>query len=489
MRYSMLVYITNMSKTLLEAAQYLSTAEGDAMRQELLENGRQMLGQIKNVLERHQANLCNTLLLEQMETIMQHWDEAGRSMELEQELELLIYRLPQEINYKIRAVFYAELGEKWDSMESVYEAMRDDLRFDPVVVLTPVYREIRQRNGETAKEVIYKDYLSPLGIPFLEYDQYSLTEDCPDLAFISQPYEGCTPKEFWPEYIAKYTRLVYLNYGMLGAVFEDTAYSLCQLPVFRYAWKVTGASERFYQYYCQYAFNGGGNMLVTGLPKFDPVIRLRDKGEEIPEAWKQTVQNRTVILWNTWYKVSRSSIAYFDEVTEWFRNHDDYVLIWRMHPLTDTVTKLYYPPADYEKLQKYIAEVKAAPNMILDENASYNAAFSCSDAMISDYSSMMFQYLILDRPVLWIKQQEGNTGPFNGKMLSGKFLIDWRWMEETESSEGIFRFIERVQKGEDRLADTRKMILSRDLPLADGHCGERVRDVLWDAMHREDFGG
>ena len=51
MRYSMLVYLTNMGKTLLEAARYLHTAVDHSLREEVLENGRQMIVQIRLELE------------------------------------------------------------------------------------------------------------------------------------------------------------------------------------------------------------------------------------------------------------------------------------------------------------------------------------------------------------------------------------------------------------------------------------------------------
>ncbi|MDE7220232.1 MAG: hypothetical protein K2O45_11520, partial [Oscillospiraceae bacterium] len=211
MRYSMLVYLTNMGKTLLEAARYLRAAEDHALRKELLENGGQMIGQIRAELERHSNELRTKLPLERLRDIEALWGEAETGGELEAALEEFVQKLPEEAVYQVRAVFFAELGEKWDSMESVYEFMRGDPRFDPVVVRTPVYREINQ-NGVQAREMIYKDFLTPQGIPSLEYGQYNLETDCPDLAFISQPYEACTQREFWPEYISRHTRLVYLPY-------------------------------------------------------------------------------------------------------------------------------------------------------------------------------------------------------------------------------------------------------------------------------------
>ena len=182
-----------MGKTLLEAAKYLRTSENRELQADLLENGRQMIGQICSELKRYGSDLYSSIPLELIRCIDGLGNKTGKSEELEDTLRKFIQILPNEIKYQVRAVFFAELGEKWDSMESVYQFMRNDPRFDPVVVLTPIYRVVNQ-NGTQRKEVIYKDYLTSLGVPFLDYDKYSLTEDYPDLAFISKPYERCTPK-------------------------------------------------------------------------------------------------------------------------------------------------------------------------------------------------------------------------------------------------------------------------------------------------------
>ena len=155
MRYSMLAYITKMSQTLLEAAQYLCGAPEEGLREELLDNGRQMLAQIRAVLEQHRDDLRSEAPLDKLSEIEDSWQ--AQSDGLEAELEQFIRCLPNEITYQVRAVFFAELGEKWDAMQSAYEYMRDDPRFDPVVVRTPVGRVVN-RNGKQKQEIIYRDF-------------------------------------------------------------------------------------------------------------------------------------------------------------------------------------------------------------------------------------------------------------------------------------------------------------------------------------------
>lgn len=478
MRYSLLVYIRNMGKTLLEASQYLRVNPESGMEKELVENGRLMLEQIRLVLEQHAGDLKSESLLETLGGIERHWGSGAADLEMY--LDRFIQALPEEISFQVRAVFFAELGGKWDSMASVYEYMEKDSRFDPVVVRTPVWRFV-MRDGKQEEEIIYKDFLTPMGIPSLGYNQYDIEEDCPDLAFISQPYEGATMERFWPENIAKHTRLVYLPYWAPHLITNGLEKTLCQMRVHEYAWKICGTSEKLYQYYCKYAANGGNNMLVTGIPKFDFVVRLKEKNMEIPQAWQPVVAGKKVFLWNTWYVFHATSIRHFHQIVDWFREHDDCVLIWRPHPMLDAVTKLQGTPEEYQKLQEYVSIIKELPNTIYDEETSYAASFACSDALISDLSSMVFQYLLLDKPVLWM------TGPNGPCGEDTDFFIDWRWMEYAAGPHEIHRFLERIRQGIDQKKEMRSHVLQRDLPLADGHCGERISEQLYKLIQKEDF--
>jgi len=469
----MLVYITKMSRTLLEAARYLCTAPEGNLRAELLDNGRQMLAQIQAALEEHRCDLHSQAPLEKLEMIKTLWDSGGEA--LEEQLEQFAQELPKEVSYQVRAVFFAELGEKWDSMESVYEYMRDDLRFDPVVVRTPVGRALK-RNGKQEQEIVYKDFLTPMGIPALGYDQYDIEEDCPDLALISQPYETATLKQFWPENIAKHTRLVYVPYFLPSIVLDDYPDTLCQMPVYDKAWRVIGSNQKHYQYYCRHSHHSGANMIVTGVPKIDPIIKLREEGVPLPLEW-ECIQGRKTFLWNTWFNIGFSSLCFFDEIFAWFSSHLDCALIWRPHPMTETVAKLYTPEL-YASLQKYIQAVDAAPNMVIDREVSFRPSFFYSDAQFSDHSSMMHQYLLMDKPLLWFLNLSSS--------MTGEELIGCEWMERAERADGIIAFLERIRRGEDKNAHLRKETIEKDLPMADGCCGKRVCEKVWEDLHRED---
>lgn len=475
MRYSMLVHLTRMANTLLEAAQYLHGSSADSLRDELTANGRQMLGQMKATLLHYKDDLKSSMPLDRLTCLEELWERVGEESRVEEMLQEFAAELPSEVNYQVRAVFFAELGEKWDAMESVYTYMRDDPRFDPVVVLTPIFRIVQQANGETKQEVIYKDYLTPLGIPFLEYNEYDIEKDCPELAFSSQPYESCTLPEFWAENIAKHTRLVYLPYYLPDRVTQNSVKALCQLPMYQYAWKVAGLNEKFLNFYRQHSYFGGTNMILTGIPKTDPLVTLNTRDIPLPRGWEK-LHGKKVFLWNSWYDMNASSLRYFENLIHWFDQHQDCALIWRPHPMTDTVTKLYYPD-DYSRFQKYKSKISALPNGVLDCEISCDAAFRYSDAQISDYSSLMPQYLFVDKPLLWIKNPAWE--------MTGEEFISTAWMETAFCFSDIASFFECVCRGSDKNRCNRKRILDQDLCMSDGECGIRICENMWSALHEE----
>lgn len=149
MRYSILVNLAKMSRKLADSAQHLRATQQNDLRTEATKNGRQILSQIEAVLKQNRKDLRSEALLAQLAEINTLWETGDES--LEERLKQFIRNLPKEISYKVRAVFFAEQGEKWDAMESVYEYMRNDPRFDPIVVLMPIIRSSWHADGHAER--------------------------------------------------------------------------------------------------------------------------------------------------------------------------------------------------------------------------------------------------------------------------------------------------------------------------------------------------
>ena len=478
MRFSRYVQLDQVCCTLMEAVDYIQGHDDSDLCRELLNNGAQMLRDFYTVLMQFQSDWKNTKTKELLDEIICKWQDPLPDT-IKERLEELRISLKEDIVIQIRAVFFAELGGKWDSMESVYSYMCQDPRFDPVVVLTPIFRAIKV-DGETKSEIVYDDYLTPMGIPFYNYRDYSIEQDCPELAFTSQPYESVTLPEYWAQNIAQYTRLVYLPYFIPYMMYSDSRTTLCQMPIYSYAWRVAGSSEKFAQYYEKYSFCRGSNLMVTGIPKMDYAVQLKEAPRAVPEAWRPKVEGRTVILWNTWFIWNASSLQILEQIVPWLTEHKEFALIWRPHPMSWSVLKLY-APEHYKRFEMLLKAVNATENMIVDTEPEYAFAFSCSDAQISDFSSMMTQYLLLDKPLLWMN--------IPGKSLqvveSEDQMVSNRWMEQASNISDVLDFLGRIKNGEDRNRALRAEVCQEDLQMADGHAAQRICDTLWKDLVQE----
>ena len=477
MRFSRLAQLYQTCDMLNEAATYIQEHPLDNLCRELMENGTIMLQSLLEIIEQHQVDLKNLRPIKLINEIQQLWNTPLSPM-VQNHLTKLQLAIREDINYQIRAVFFAELGGKWDSLASVYWCMKNDPRFDPVVVLTPIFRTF-EVNGETKSEVIYEDYLTDLGIPFYNYTEYSLEKDLPELAFTSQPYEGATLPAFWAEYIAKYTRLVYLPYFISDILPNEPAESSCSMNIHMYAWKICAFSEKFFNYVRKRMINNAENYVLTGLPKLDPIVHVYNYGWEVPKEWEDKLNRRKVFLWNTWYGYPLSSLPWMENIIPWFMQHEEYALIWRPHPMTDVVTNVL-DTAHIGVLKMLYQLTEKANNIVIDRNPLCNAAFFCSDAMISDPSSLATQYLLMDKPTMILL-------PCGNRYAAPdtQYMIDSRWHEIGKTKQDAISFIERTGQGEDKCGALRKEIRMTDLPLADGKAGERLCELLWNDIHKE----
>lgn len=478
MRFSRLVQLDEVCRTLTEAAEYIHSSGNSELCQDLIQSGAQMFGQIETILRQAQPDWKNTTPMDLLEQVQTQW-RLPLPDDVAERLEHLRRSMREDISVQIRAVFFAELGGKWDSMDSVYQTMRQDPRFDPVVVLTPIFRA-REIDGETKAEIVYEDYLTGMGIPFQNYWEYNPEQDCPELAFTCQPYESVTTPEFWAENIVKYTRLVYLPYFIPHMMYSDSRAALCNMPIHAYAWRIAGSSQRFADYFARYSKRHGENLMVTGIPKMDYAVHLKQNPCGIPQAWQPKVEGRTVILWNTWFDGNASSLDLLDQMLPWFAAHQEYALIWRPHPMSEAVMKLH-EPEQYRKLERMMDTVRTGSNLVLDTEPEYGPSFVCSHGQVSDFSSMMIQYLLLDKPLLWVQ--------IPGKTLAVKTseeqMVSNHWMEQATDCEGIIAFLERVRRGEDPNRAIRAEVRAQYLPLADGNAAERICDHLWKALFSE----
>ena len=394
-----------------------------------------------------------------------------------------------KVKYKLHILFVAELAGKWDSMASVYEAMKKREDCEVEVVIQPIFRAVKMPDGSVKSDVILNDYLTPMGIENIPYDRYKFSERLPDITFFSQPYESCTIEKFWPENMSQYTKVVYLPYytamtvnrKMLPATYD----SFFKANTEKFSWKIVTQSEYMRQHYRNLGSNKGVNSIVTGLPKWDYPMHISKENTPCPEEWKSKISGRKVFLWNTHFSVETKGSDFLnkgDEFLNVFIKNKDIALIWRPHPMTETIFKLYMS----EQLPKYNAlkeKIAKSENIVIDTEPTYDAAFAYSDALISDLSSMLDQFMLMNKPVLMVTSQAISEAREKYECADG--LYDFAKIPFANAINDKKDFIEKISNGIDEWSDKRKEFLTEYFTLADGKCGERVVESILKAFKDE----
>lgn len=474
-------HLRNMINTLYEVVEYLSSSLDRYQQITVVDDCLIFIDEITEAIKENESVLSSRLLhsLKELkreinEIKSSSYDKDG----IRGNIELVESYFKSDIEIEYKVVFFAELGEKWDAMESVYEAFKNKKNCKVDVVLTPIFRSVNI-NGEVKSEIIYTDYLTELGIEFFNYKDYDLSKEKPDVAFITNPYESVTLPEFWPENIAKETRLVYLPYYTEMVINENTINVNCQLPVVKHAWKVIAQSEEIKEMHKLYSVRKGENVIVTGLPKWDNQLTTVNEGQSC-----EKLQDRKVFLWNSHYNMNSpltiytsTLLIYAKSIIDIFSRNKEIALIWRPHPMTDTIFKLYLPHLnDFWQECKNI--VFQSENMVLDTNKSYTESFACSSALISDISSMIPQYLFTKKPILVLNDASKVQEEF-------KQIIHFKDLTQAYTVADIEQFVRKVTDGADDLKRKSENVLEKDMNLADGRVGQKVCNIILESLKTE----
>jgi len=481
LRFSVYKSMLDMCNTLKEAVSYMYENNST----DLVTGCLDMLVSISSTISEYNITDIESILVLSDELNSQNLNLP----EIYNKIADLENEIKAKAKYKLHILFVAELAGKWDSMASVYEAMkkRDDCEVE--VVIQPIFRAVKMPDGSVKSDVILNDYLTPMGISNIPYDQYDFSQKLPDITFFSQPYESCTIEKFWPENMAQFTRVVYLPYYTARTVNKNlssaTYHSFFKSNTEKFSWKIAAQSAKMQMHYKNIGSQKGENVIVTGLPKWDSPLHIVKENTPCPEDWKSKIEGRKVFLWNTHFNLELDVKLYVErcnEIISIFKKNKKIALIWRPHPMTETIVKLYHPEfkKDFEALKNSVIN---AENMMMDTNPTYDAGFVYSDALISNYSSLADQYILLDKPVLITTFQPIAEAREYYATTDG--LYDMGLLPLAYAKNDKKDFIDKIANGIDEWAAKRKEFLNEYFALADGNCGERVAKKILDDFREE----
>lgn len=327
----------------------------------------------------------------------------GQIQKIKEVLDIIKNKI-NDIAITREVVFLPYKSSMWDCFHSVYEACKNDSRFQVYVVPVPYYG--LDSNGNLESEWYEGHEISKFA-EITDYQEYNLAERNPDVIFIHNPYDQYNhvtqlPQEYFSSELIKYTdHLVYIPYYVSRNRTDD---GMTMMPGVRNSWKTIVQSEEIRQQYLQNGIREN-QVVALGSPKFDMVLKAEKDYRDLPEEW-YALRGRKVYLYNTHLSGLMNHVSLFLQkilqVMEYFTKRDDVVLLWRPHPLSQETLKRYHPEALSTYL-KIIEWFKVHGNGVYDESENLERAIAISDAyMGEEQSSVSTLYQITGKPMYYM---------------------------------------------------------------------------------------
>ncbi len=203
---------------------------------------------------------------------------------------------------------------------------------------------------------------------------------------------------------------------------------------------------------------------ITGIPRtdvlFDDKIRKKDIDSFFDEY--EDLKGRKLILYAPTFRDNEvKDPKIMLDIKEWTDNIDsDAILLLRLHP---HVSKAF----DDNMLMRYKGKV-----VNMSDHADVNTLMFVSSALITDYSSIIFEYILLDKPIYFYAYDRERF-----EKDSRGFYEDYESYVPGPVAYNTKELIEAVC-GEDAYGEKRKQFKERSYKYTDGLSTDRLIDIL-----------
>lgn len=191
-----------------------------------------------------------------------------------------------------------------------------------------------------------------------------------------------------------------------GAGFKSSGYSRwghigCPAPNSchrQYSYGIAG-SKSIAPFFSEVWGINDANVLPTGMPRIDEFLNEEHRKKKTAEIYEQypLCKGKKVILFAPTYRGRNKASAHYPyELIDFDRLYevcgDDYVVLFKMHPWVP------YPVPIPEQYKDKFVDVNLYPNI--------NDLFYITELLITDYSSNIFEYSLMRKPMLFFAFDE-----------------------------------------------------------------------------------
>jgi hypothetical protein len=298
----------------------------------------------------------------------------------------------------LRVVFLVPETSLWDVYGSIHAAMREDPRFCPRVIAF-CRRGVAAAETEDQTRAFFADRaIEAECVGFGSDEPEPIPPDAADVLFYTLGSVA-----YPPAYQIEFTSLsfltCYLPYGVMLAKAYDYQFNQ---SFHHAAWRLFAATPREAALHRRYSHRREDAVACEGYPKFDVLHAVpRD-----PAA-------RPTVIWAPHWTIGviypALNFGLFNEFA-WsmlgvIDANPDIDFVFKPHPTLAHACQAtgYMPDGAY---QAWLATLGQRPNVAIFAQGDYAALFARSDGMLTDSISFLAEYMLADRPLLFLDRAD-----------------------------------------------------------------------------------
>ncbi len=147
------------------------------------------------------------------------------------------------------------------------------------------------------------------------------------------------------------------------------------------------------------------------------------------------------------------------------KDHSEVKYIFRPHPLMANEMRR----ENKQVWDDYIARFEDIPNAELDDNPDYTFSFTESTVLVSDISSMMFEYMLTEKPVIYMYKKDVLSS-FAQLLSDGLYTV--------YSASELKEKLEILRDGIDPIQQTRANLMNSVLKSLLDNPSEKIKNYL-----------
>lgn len=336
----------------------------------------------------------------------------------------LVARRSSSGRTRIRCAFLIHNIAAWDALADVVEEMQNHPRFE--VFVFSIDRRFPGASGYGGESDVSAqlDLMGVmhrrLGIERTPDGLAVLRSIEPDLIFRQSPWDVDIPDMFSTRNV-NFARICYVPYYATVLVKQHETHAEnstdfhTDMEFHRSCWRIFCDSEFHKALFDATSARGSDNVVVSGSPKFDRLLRLGTAHPHWPIGSSEQ-QRGTRIIWAPHHSVTEDWLGFgtflstYEGMLKWARERNGCEFVLKPHPaLFDRLQNV--DSIDDAALSEFLQAWDALPNTAMVLDGGYAELFAASDCLITDGISFIAEYQLFQKPLIFI--DSGHHADFN----------------------------------------------------------------------------